>query len=244
MAASARVVRVAAVLVLAAFMIVAALWVGIPGRQQLRTEVAGWGWWASPAFAGLYGLVSLSPLPKTVFTLAAGALFGVAAGLGIVVAGAMLGAVTAFGLARWLGRDAVRWLAGRRVGALDARLARRGLWAIMFVRLVPVVPFTAVNYLAGCTSVRLRDFVFGTGIGILPATTAYVTIGAYGWQPGAWPLWAALTALAVLTAGGLAVERHRRRSHRGSGSSTAGASGRRSHELHRPPADGCADGRP
>lgn len=207
---SGRLVRVAAVLVLAALMIAVALEVGVPGRPALRAEVAGWGWWAPVAFAGLYGLVSLSPLPKTVFTLAAGAVFGVVAGVATVVAGAMLGAVAAFGLGRWLGRDAVRRIAGRRAGALDVRLARRGLWAVMFLRLVPVVPFTAVNYLAGCTSVRLRDFLLGTAVGILPATTAYVTVGAYGWQPGAWPLWAALAALAVLTVGGFVVERRRR----------------------------------
>jgi uncharacterized membrane protein YdjX (TVP38/TMEM64 family) len=76
---------------------------------------------------------------------------------------------------------------------------------------VPVVPFTAVNYLAGCTSVRLRDFVLGTAVGILPTTTAYVTVGAYGWQPGAWPLWVALAALAALTIGGLAADRFRHR---------------------------------
>jgi uncharacterized membrane protein YdjX (TVP38/TMEM64 family) len=214
MSRSGRIVRIAALLVLAAVMIVALVRVGIPGRQQLRAEVGGWGWWGPVAFVGLYGLVSLSPLPKTVFTLTAGALFGVAAGVGIVVTGAMLGAVAAFGVGRWLGRDAVRRLAGRRVGALDVRLGRRGLWAVMFLRLVPVVPFTAVNYLAGCTSVRLRDFLLGTVIGIVPATTAYVTVGAYGWQPGAWPVWAALAALVVLTVGGLVVERQRRRSRR------------------------------
>ena len=47
----------------------------------------------------------------------------------------------------------------------------------------------------------------------MPATTAYVTVGAYGWQPGAWPLWAALAGLVVLTAGGLVIERRRRGHH-------------------------------
>jgi uncharacterized membrane protein YdjX (TVP38/TMEM64 family) len=214
MSRGGRLVRVAAVLVLAAVLVGVALRVGVPGRPQLRAEVAGWGWWAPVAFAGLYGVVSLSPLPKTVFTLAAGAVFGLVAGVAIVVAGALLGAVAAFGLGRWLGRDAVRRFAGRRAGALDVRLARRGLWAMMFLRLVPVVPFTAVNYLAGATSVRFRDFLVGTAVGILPATTAYVTVGAYGWQPGAWPVWVALAALAALTGAGLAVERRRRRAAR------------------------------
>ena len=46
---------------------------------------------------------------------------------------------------------------------------------------------------------------------MLPTTTAYVTIGAYGWQPGAWPLWVALATLVVFSVGGFAVDRCRRR---------------------------------
>nr|BFE61913.1 hypothetical protein GCM10020063_064390 [Dactylosporangium thailandense] len=210
MTRTARLLRLAGLVALVGGLVTVAILVGLPGRDELRATMAGLGWWAPVACAGLYGVACLSPLPKTVLTLAAGALFGVAGGLAVVVCGALLGAVAALYLGRLLGRDAVRWLAGGRLDAFDARLTRHGIWAVVAARLIPVVPFTAVNYLAGVTSVRLRDFVLGTAVGILPATTAYVTVGAYGWQPGAWPLWAALAALVVLTVGGLLAERHRR----------------------------------
>ncbi|WP_433085725.1 TVP38/TMEM64 family protein [Dactylosporangium sp. CA-052675] len=217
MTRTARLLRLAGLVALVGGLVTVAILVGLPGRDELRAAMAGLGWWAPVACAGLYAVACLSPLPKTVLTLAAGALFGVAGGLAVVVCGALLGAVAALYLGRLLGRDAVRWLAGGRLDAFDARLTRHGIWAIVVARLIPVVPFTAVNYLAGVTSVRLRDFVLGTAVGILPATTAYVTVGAYGWQPGAWPLWAALAALVVLTAGGLLAER-RRRGRRAAGS--------------------------
>jgi uncharacterized membrane protein YdjX (TVP38/TMEM64 family) len=210
MTREARLLRLAGLVVLVAVLVAVAVGVGVPGREELRAEIAGRGWWAPVAFAGLYAVVCLSPLPKTVFTLAAGALFGVAAGIGVVCCGALLGAVGALYLGRLLGRDAVRWLGGARLDAFDARLSRHGLRSILLARLIPVVPFTAVNYLAGVTSVRLRDFLAGTALGILPTTTAYVTVGAYGWQPGAWPLWAALSGLLLLTVGGLVAERRRR----------------------------------
>jgi uncharacterized membrane protein YdjX (TVP38/TMEM64 family) len=203
--------RGAGLVALLATIVAAAVLVGVPDAQQLRNNIASLGWWAPVAFSALYAVVSLSPLPKTVFTLAAGALFGLVAGLVIVVAGAMLGAVAAFYLGRLLGRDTLRWLTRGNLDRLDTRLAGHGLRTIVLARLIPIVPFTAVNYLAGVTSVRLRDFTAGTAIGILPATTAYVTVGAYGWQPGAWPMWAALATLLVLTIGGLAAERYRRR---------------------------------
>ncbi|GAA1513017.1 TVP38/TMEM64 family protein [Dactylosporangium maewongense] len=211
MTVRAALLHVAGLLSLVALVVAAAVLIGVPDQQRLREDVLGLGWWAPVAFSMLYAVVSLSPLPKTVFTLAAGALFGVPAGVAVVVSGAMLGAVAAFHLGRLLGRDSVRWLTGGRIDRLDSLLAGNGLRTIVVARLIPIVPFTAVNYVAGLTSVRLRDFVLGTLVGILPATTAYVTVGAYGSQPGHWPMWAALATLLVLTVGGLAVERHRRR---------------------------------
>ncbi|MEV6931953.1 TVP38/TMEM64 family protein [Dactylosporangium sp. NPDC051485] len=211
MTVRAGMLRAAGLVALLAVLVTAAVLVGVPDPQQLRSNIIALGWWAPVAFGVLYAVVSLSPLPKTVFTLAAGALFGLAPGVLIVVAGALLGAVAAFYLGRVLGRDTVRWLTGGHLDRLDTMLAGRGMRAIVLTRLIPIVPFTAVNYLAGLTSVRLRDFTAGTAIGILPTTTAYVTVGAYGWRPGAWPFWAALATLLVLTIGGLAAERHRRR---------------------------------
>jgi uncharacterized membrane protein YdjX (TVP38/TMEM64 family) len=190
--------RLAALVVLIAIGIAVAVTIGVPSLEQLRTRIAGRGPWAGVAFASAHAVVTLSPLPKAVFTVAAGALFGVPAGLIVVVAGATVGAVVAFSLARCLGRDAVRSVSRLRVNRFDEQLADRGLWAALATRLVPVVPFTAVNYLAGLTTVRKRDFVLGTVIGILPATTAYVVLASYGRRPGSWPFWAALAALTAL----------------------------------------------
>ena len=211
MTVRARWLRLTGLLVLIVVLVAVAVYVGVPDLDRLRSQSAALGWWAPAVFALLYALVSLSPLPKTVFTLAGGALFGVPGGVGVVVAGAMLGAVAAFGLGRFLGRDPLRWVTGGRLDTVEARVIRHGVWAVLVARLIPVVPFTAVNYLAGVTMLRLRDFTVGTLVGMLPATIAYVTVGAYGWQPGAWPLWAALATLLVLSVGGLVAGRYRRR---------------------------------
>lgn len=204
------VARLAGLVAVVAVVAVTAATIGLPSAAQLRATFAGMGWWAGAGFAVLYAAVALSPLPKTVFTLAAGALFGVAEGLPAVLAGATAGAVAAFYLSRVLGRDAVRRLTGVRLNRFDDLLARSGLTAVLVARLVPVVPFTAVNYVAGLTAVRLRDFLLGTVVGIVPATTAYVTIGAYGGRPGSWPVWAAVATLMGLTAVGAAAGWRRR----------------------------------
>ncbi len=128
-------------------------------------------------------------------------------GVALVLVAALLGAVGAFGLGRVLGRDAVERLTGARVARLDGLLRRRGLIAVIGMRLIPVLPFTAINYAAGLTAVRIRDYVIGTAVGIVPGTVAFVALGAYGSSPGSWPFILAVIALVGLTAGGAALAR-------------------------------------
>jgi uncharacterized membrane protein YdjX (TVP38/TMEM64 family) len=64
---------------------------------------------------------------------------------------------------------------------------------------VPVLPFTAINYVAGMSSVRFRDFVIGTAVGIVPGALAYAAVGAFGLGLGRWPL--AISAVALVAAG-------------------------------------------
>lgn len=205
-----RLLALAAGVVVAA---VVAVSVGLPDATQLRADMMAAGPAAPVVFALLYALVTLTPLPKNVLSAIAGLLFGLTTGTAIVLSGALVGALAAFGLARVLGREAVERITGRRLARIDGLLRRSGVLAVLGVRLVPVVPFTAVNYAAGLTAVRKRDYLIGTGLGIVPGTIAYVSLGAYGTSPGSWPFVVAVLALVALTAGGgAAASRYRRRS--------------------------------
>lgn len=209
---------------LLAFLLVAtvlAVTLGLPTPAELRTGFARLGPWAAVVFLLGYAVATLSPLPKSLFTLAAGALFGVPVGVLVVVAGATAGAMAAFVLARGLGREAVERFTSDRLGRLEKRLESHGFLTVLVARLVPVVPFTAVNYLSGLTSMRVREFVTGTALGIVPATTMYVVLGAYGGEPGSWPFRVALGSLALLTVLGGAAAIWRRRHARGDGARSA-----------------------
>ncbi|GAB3557797.1 hypothetical protein GCM10027405_03210 [Arthrobacter alkaliphilus] len=171
--------------------------------------------WGPAVFILGYAALTLSPVPKTVLSIGAGVVFGFAGGVGVVVAAALLGAMAAFWLGRCLGREAVEIYTGARVGKLDEVLRRRGFVAIVAVRLVPVLPFTAINYLAGLTSVAWWPYLLGTALGILPGTVSYVTLGAFGLQFG-WQVQAALAVLGLLTLAGLVVAVRKRRKGAGS----------------------------
>lgn len=213
--------RLALLLFIVGVGVVVAVTVGLPSVTQLREGFAGLGPWAAVVFVLGYAVATLAPIPKSLFTLAAGAVFGVAVGVLIVMAGATLGALAAFYLARLLGREGVHRLTGVRADRFDARLERHGMLTVLVARLVPVVPFTAVNYLAGLTGLGVRVFVVGTVLGMLPATATYVVLGAYGSQPGSLPFQIALASLIALTvAAGIGGIWRRRRSGRGSTPST------------------------
>lgn len=198
------------VALLAAAVVVAVL-VGVPDLAAVRRTVERAGWLGPVVFVVGYGGATLAPVPKNVLSVAAGAVFGLVAGTALVLAGACLGAVTAFGLARVLGRESVQRLAGDRLDRVDDLLSRRGLVAVLLLRLVPVVPFTVVNYGAGLTGIRFPPYLLGTAVGILPGTVSFVALGRYGTRPWSWQFGAAAAALALLSLGGwLLARRHRR----------------------------------
>ncbi len=190
-----------AALIAAITAVVSALGVGELARVRTWVDQAGW---LGPAlFAAAFALLTLAPLPKNALSAAAGLLFGLVPGVLVVMTGATAGAVAAFALTRLLGREVVERLAGARVARVDALLRRRGLLGVLVARLVPLLPFTVINYGSGLSAVRFRDYLLGTVVGILPATIAYVALGAYGRRPASWEFATAVVVLLAMSAGGL-----------------------------------------
>lgn len=178
--AANRVVRIAAlVLVLAGL---AAAWRWTPLREALdigllvgiadRLETLAP--FTPLAVVGAYVIAGLLVMPVVVLIAVTGIVFGPLVGAIYALAGAVASAAVTYGIGRRLGRDTVRRLAGARLNRISKRLARRGILAIAAVRMLPLAPFTIVNVVAGASHIGLRDFLFGTVIGMLPGILATV----------------------------------------------------------------------
>merc|ERR1712232_1237478 len=61
--------------------------------------------------------------------------------------------------------------------ALDAALEEKGFRIMTLLRLSPIIPFNAINYIAGVTAISLRDYVLAM-FAILPGSILYVFLGA------------------------------------------------------------------
>jgi uncharacterized membrane protein YdjX (TVP38/TMEM64 family) len=157
---------------------VGAVLVDLPDVGALREWLADRGPLGWTALLAGSALATLVPVPRTALSVLAGVLAGFWAGLALALAGGVLGGLAGFALARWLGREAVTRLAGPRLSRADALLAHRGTLAVLTGRLVPVVPFTLVSYAGGLSGIRLRDYLRGTAVGVVPGTVLHVAIGA------------------------------------------------------------------
>jgi len=194
--------RAAIFLAFVVAVVLIAILVPLPSVDTIRESASDAGVWGAVVFVLGYGLATLTPIPKAVVSIAAGFTWGLTLGVALVYVGALIGAALAFAIARALGRDAIERFTGARVAKVDEAIRQKGLVALIGVRLVPVFPFTVINYTAGLTDVRRRDYAVGTMVGILPGTIAYVAVGAYGTTLGL-PLYVAVGALLLLTVVGV-----------------------------------------
>ncbi|MDQ6618174.1 MAG: VTT domain-containing protein [Pseudomonadota bacterium] len=115
-----------------------------------------------------YLIGALLVIPVILLIAATTAVFGPALGALYSLAGALLSASFIYALGRHLGRDAVRKFAGPRLNELSRRLARRGLLAVVLIRIVPIAPFSVINAVAGASHIGWRDFILGTAVGLVP----------------------------------------------------------------------------
>jgi uncharacterized membrane protein YdjX (TVP38/TMEM64 family) len=82
----------------------------------------------------------------------------------------------AFAFARWFGRDWVQLRIPKRMYPYNDRLATGGVWPVVLLRLV-FGQLAPADWLLGVSKVTTRNFLIGTGIGIIPGIALFVIAG-------------------------------------------------------------------
>lgn len=152
-------------------MVVAALASQLEKLPQARAFIAAMHsvqgeWWAMPLFFVLYALFALLLLPVGLLSATAALVWGWKVGGSLDLAASTLAALPPFvlargGLARWVERHIRR----EDVPALDSP------FNLFLLRVVPLVPYVALNYIAGsATRIRTRHYLLMTLIGVLPSS--------------------------------------------------------------------------
>jgi uncharacterized membrane protein YdjX (TVP38/TMEM64 family) len=162
---------------------VAAIAAFLPVKQSFQDFfiwVDGLGAWGPAMLAAAYVPACVLFVPGSIMTLGAGFAFGVVKGTIAVSIGSTLGVAAAFWVGRTLARSWIESLTRGRAGfqAVDRAVAREGFKIVLLTRLSPAFPFAVLNYFYGLTTVRFRDYLLASWVGMLPGTVLYVYLGS------------------------------------------------------------------
>jgi uncharacterized membrane protein YdjX (TVP38/TMEM64 family) len=135
-----------------------------------------------------YIVATILFVPGSILTLGAGFAIGSAfdnAAVGVLIAtaavfvGASLGSIGSFLLGRYLFRDCVYRLTESYplFQAIDRALEGNGLKIMILLRLSPLIPYNALDYMSGVTSIPLRDYTLAL-IALLPGALMLSFVGA------------------------------------------------------------------
>jgi uncharacterized membrane protein YdjX (TVP38/TMEM64 family) len=170
--------------------------------KQVKLEVLAWGAWGPLVYMMLYAVGPSFLVPGAVMTIAGGLAFGALWGSVYSLLGADAGALIAFTAGRFLGRSFVERLVGARFEKLLAKIGRHGFQIIFYLRLVPLIPYNALNLLAGASPITFRDYFWASMIGMVPGTILFAFLGNALWHPTSPRFFLALALIILCFAGG------------------------------------------
>lgn len=146
--------------------------------NEIKDFVLSYGFYAPLVFIILFTIIPLTLFPDALLAIAGGLIFGLYEGSLYIMIGAFCGATLSFFIARYCGS----WLRGKLKSEkflnIDNAVKKNGFLIIFLLRLIPLVPFDIISYSAGFSSIRYKDFILASLIGVIPGVLVYANIGA------------------------------------------------------------------
>jgi uncharacterized membrane protein YdjX (TVP38/TMEM64 family) len=147
-------------------------------QQELQLWLQKMGVWAPIIYIFIYSIATILILPSTPLNLSGGAIFGSVWGTIWTSIAAVLAAVLSFWFSRTIGRKLVEQKLAGKWQSLDREMEQGGFFYMFAIRLLPLIPYGMVNFAAGLTSIKFRDYFFGTLLGTVPGILPFVMMGA------------------------------------------------------------------
>jgi uncharacterized membrane protein YdjX (TVP38/TMEM64 family) len=185
--------------------------------DALQAQLHSLGVWGAVVVVALILAHAVIFFPAEIVNATAGLTFGFWVALPIVMVSWVASGLIAYWLGRVAGRPlAVRLAGERRVAAAERLIDRTGAPALLLSRLIPLVPYSLVGYLAGAARVPVWRYTWTSCVGVLPITAAATYLGhALDDLSASDPLlWAAIAVLVVLFAVTAMAARRLRRARR------------------------------
>lgn len=129
-------------------------------------------------FLLLHGVVGILCFPVLLLVLAGGVLFGPIMGTVMNILGALIGATCGFCISRYFSTSKLGVFINKQ--KLMKRIDSHGWKSIAILRLIPIIPFHAVNYSLGLSSIRFTEFICASAIFLIPNKLLMTCAGHYG----------------------------------------------------------------
>lgn len=168
--------------------------------QDIRDFISSFGLLSALAYILIHAVRPFFFLPVTPFSIAGGFLFGTALGLVLTVIGRLASALITFGVSRYLFRDYIKSRIRGKYAGWDDRLEKGGILYVIVMRMIPMLPFDVVGYVAGVSSISFRKYMIGTFIGDLPGVFVLTFLGNGLSEPGSPQFYLSLLIAIVVAA--------------------------------------------
>ena len=147
-------------------------------QKELQLWLQKMGIWAPILYILIYSIATICILPSTPLNLTGGAIFGSVWGTIWTSVAAIFAAMLSFGFSRTIGRNLVEKRLAGKWQSIDREMRQGGFFYMFAIRLLPLIPYGLVNFAAGLTSIKFRDYFFGTLLGTVPGILPFVMMGA------------------------------------------------------------------
>lgn len=150
--------------------------------ETLRSYVESFGVKAPIVFIVIYTILTIF-IPSTPLMAISGILFGFYLGVIYVTIGGLLSSIILFYISRILGQKWVdNVLKNKYLGKLknyNNSLSDRAIVNLIILRVAPIMPFNVLNILMGVSKIKIKDYLIGTIIGLIPSNIISVYAGTF-----------------------------------------------------------------
>lgn len=146
----------------------------------LKNQVNNFGFFSPVIFIIIFAFGTVAFIPATILSIASGILFGTTLGTIYSIIGATIGAGIAFFIAKILGKPYIESVIDTKLiklKQLSSHIEKKGFKSTLILRIIPIIPFTSINYALGLTKIRFDQYIIATFIGLIPSTILYAYFG-------------------------------------------------------------------
>ncbi len=203
---NSKLLKITAMVVIIGLLMATAIATPMPSPEEIQQHVSNTGIWAPATYLVAMIIATQFPIPRTIWTIAAGLLFGPVLGSVLALTGLTLSALLSHQLVGKLGERWIRTEEARdpRLHVLQEIIEERGWIVTLGLRMVPAVPFSLLNYACALANVPRLGFLFATLVGSAPNTIVTVVV-THSLATGESPWILLISVVVVLTGFALSV---------------------------------------